>query len=118
MFLAIYGRHTYPGKDWATRPIGTAEGEVRALWDRAGLDDLLQGMSRIEFMIRFVMANSDIDVALVATTDPAHLAADVAYAAKGPLDSELYQLARQRLADAGSAPGQGEYQRGGPSPVL
>ncbi len=46
-----------PGKDWATRPIGTADGEVRDLWQRAGLDALLQDMSRIEFMIRFAMAN-------------------------------------------------------------
>ena len=107
-----------PGKDWATRPIGTADGEVRALWQRARLDDLLQGMSRIEFMIRFVLSNGDVDVALVATTDPSHLEADIAYAMKGPLDPELYRQARRRLADAGGAPGQGEYQRGGPTPVL
>jgi aryl-alcohol dehydrogenase-like predicted oxidoreductase len=107
-----------PAKEWATRPIGTADGEVRELWQQAGLDELLQGMSRIEFMIRFAMANDNVDVCLVATTDEAHLAADVAYAMKGPLDSELFQTACRRLAAAGGGPGQGKYRGGGPTPVL
>lgn len=107
-----------PGKSWATRPIGTADGEVQALWERARLDELLGGMSRIEFMIRFAMANDNVDIALVATTDPAHLAADVAYAAKGPLDAALVQATCQRLAAAGGGPGQGVYARGGPTPVV
>jgi aryl-alcohol dehydrogenase-like predicted oxidoreductase len=106
-----------PAKDWATRPIGTAEGEARELWQRAGLDELLSGMSRIEFMIRFALANDSVDVALVATTDAAHLAADIGYAAKGPLDAELFQAACGRLAAAGGGPGQGRYYRGGPTPV-
>jgi aryl-alcohol dehydrogenase-like predicted oxidoreductase len=107
-----------PGKDWATRPIGTVEGEVRRLWERAALDDILDGMPRIEFMIRFAMSNDDVDVALVATTDVAHLAADIGYAAKGPLDAQLVALARERLASAGGGPGQGAYAGGGPTPVL
>jgi aryl-alcohol dehydrogenase-like predicted oxidoreductase len=107
-----------PAKDWATRPIGTAPGEVQELWQRAGLDELLAGMSRIEFMIRFAISNDNVDVALIATTDDGHLAADVEYAAKGPLDAGLLQAARQRLADAGGGPGQGKYHRGGPTPVI
>jgi aryl-alcohol dehydrogenase-like predicted oxidoreductase len=107
-----------PAKDWATRPIGTAAGEVHGLWQRAELDALLDGMSRIEFMVRFALSNENIDVALVATTDPAHLTDDVEYAAKGPLDSKLFQTACRRLAAAGGGPGQGEYQKGGPTPVL
>ena len=75
-------------------------------------------MAPIEFMIRFVMANDNVDVALVATTDANHLAADIEYAAKGPLDPKLFEAACQRLAAAGSAPGQGQYQGGGPTPVL
>jgi aryl-alcohol dehydrogenase-like predicted oxidoreductase len=107
-----------PAKEWATRPIGTADGEAQKLWQRAGLDELLAGMSRTEFMIRFALSNDNIDVALVATTDNAHLAADVAYAAKGPLDAELFRTACQRLAAAGGGPGQGAYKGGGPTPVL
>jgi aryl-alcohol dehydrogenase-like predicted oxidoreductase len=107
-----------PGKNWATRPIGTEDGQVRDLWERAGLDELLGGMSRIEFMIRFVLSNDNVDVALVATTDGAHFAADVDYASRGPLDAELYQNACRRLAAAGGGPGQGKYRGGGPTPVL
>jgi aryl-alcohol dehydrogenase-like predicted oxidoreductase len=106
-----------PGKDWATRPIGTADGEVRQLWERARLDELLDGMPRVEFMIRFALANDNVGIALVATTDPAHLAADVAYAAKGALSAEIYEEACRRLAAAGGGPGQGTYARGGPTPV-
>lgn len=107
-----------PAKNWATRPIGTDAGEVRELWDRARLDELLDGMSRIEFMIRFVLANDNVDVALVATTNEAHLADDIAYAAKGPLPAAVHAEACRRLAEAGGGPGQGEYKRGGPSPVV
>lgn len=107
-----------PGKRWATRPIGTAAGEAQKLWERAGFDELLEGMSRIEFMIRFVLSNDNVDVALVATTDETHLKADVEYAAKGPLDPELYQAAKRRLDAAGGGAGQGKYHGGGPSPVM
>lgn len=107
-----------PGKNWATRPIGTEEGEARDVWENAKLDDLLDGMSRIEFMIRYVLSNSDVDVALVATTDPAHLAADIDYAGKGPLDAARVAEAKRRLSEAGSKPGAGKYRGGGPTPVL
>jgi aryl-alcohol dehydrogenase-like predicted oxidoreductase len=102
-----------PAKNWATRPIGTANGEVQQLWQRAGLDELLGDMSRIEFMIRFVISHDNVDVALVATTDENHLGADIAYAMKGRLPAEVYQAACQRLAAAGGKPGQGAYRGGG-----
>jgi aryl-alcohol dehydrogenase-like predicted oxidoreductase len=107
-----------PAKNWSTRPIGTADGEARDIWENAKLDELLDGMSRIEFMIRYVLSNNDVDVALVATTNESHLTANVDYAARGPLDAERLQEARRRLAAAGSAPGQGNYRGGGPTPVL
>jgi aryl-alcohol dehydrogenase-like predicted oxidoreductase len=111
-----------PGKQWTTRPIGTADGEAHGLWQRAGLgelvDGLLGGMSPIEFMIRFALTNDDIDVALVATTDASHLASDVAYASKGPLDLPVYRAACEHLTAVGGGPGQGVYHRGGPTPVL
>jgi aryl-alcohol dehydrogenase-like predicted oxidoreductase len=107
-----------PGKDWATRPIGTEEGEARAVWERARLDELLDGMSRIEFMIRYVLSNDNVDTAIVATTSEAHLAANIEHAGKGPLPSGILDEARRRLAMAGSAPGQGKYRGGGPTPVL
>lgn len=107
-----------PAKGWATRPIGTAEGEVRDVWERAKLDELLEGMSRIEFMIRFVLANDNVDLALVATTNYEHLLANIGYAAKGSLSQLTLDEAKRRLLLAGSGPGLGNYKGGGPSPVL
>lgn len=107
-----------PAKDWATRPIGTADGEVRELWGKAGLDEVLGELSRIEFMIRFALSNDDIDVALVATTDPAHLSADIDYGLKGPLEKDLLDTVRRRLDAAGGGAGEGHYRGGGPTPVL
>ncbi len=107
-----------PAKGWATRPIGTADGEVQDIWDRAGLDECLQGMTPIEFMIRFAMANENVDVALVATTNEAHLKADIDIANKGPMDRELFDKVCERINAAGAGPGQGQYRGGGPTPVL
>ena len=107
-----------PSKGWATRPIGTAQGEVKAIWQRAGLDELIKGMDPIEFMIRFALTNPNLDIALVATTNLAHLQANIASAAKGPLPADLYQIACQSLLAAGSGPGLGVYKGGGPTPVL
>jgi aryl-alcohol dehydrogenase-like predicted oxidoreductase len=107
-----------PAKNWSTRPIGTADGEAREIWEKAKLDELLDGMSRIEFMIRYVLSNHDVDVALVATTDDSHLSANIDYAARGPLDAKRMEEAKRRLAAAGSKPGEGKYRGGGPTPVL
>ncbi len=107
-----------PAKNWSTRPIGTADGEARDIWEKAKLDELLDGMSRIEFMIRYVLSNDNVDVAIVATTDESHLTANIDYAAKGPLDAKRVEEAKRRLAAAGSKPGEGKYRGGGPTPVL
>jgi aryl-alcohol dehydrogenase-like predicted oxidoreductase len=107
-----------PAKDWSTRPIGTADGEARDIWEKAKLDELLDGMSRIEFMIRYVLSNDNVDTAIVATTDEGHLTTNIDYANKGPLDPKLFDEARRRLTAAGSAPGEGKYRGGGPTPVL
>jgi aryl-alcohol dehydrogenase-like predicted oxidoreductase len=107
-----------PAKNWSTRPIGTADGEARDIWETAKLDELLDGMSPIEFMIRYVLSNDNVDVAIVATTDESHLTTNIGYASKGPLDAKLLVEAKQRLMAAGSVPGAGKYRGGGPTPVL
>ena len=74
--------------------------------------------SNFEFMIRFALANDNIDVALVATTNHEHLLADIAYAAKGPLPQSTLDEAKRQLLAAGCGPGLGKYKGGGPSAVL
>jgi aryl-alcohol dehydrogenase-like predicted oxidoreductase len=72
-------------------------------WQRAGLDELLQGMPAVEFVLRFTFSHPDMDTTIVGTVNPAHLDANVAMLGKGPLPPDLYAEARRRLDSAGLA---------------
>jgi aryl-alcohol dehydrogenase-like predicted oxidoreductase len=73
-------------------------------WRLAGLDDLLQGMSPVEFVLRFTFSHPDMDTTIVGTVNPAHLDANLAALRAGPLPSDLYAEAKRRLTAAGLAP--------------
>jgi aryl-alcohol dehydrogenase-like predicted oxidoreductase len=73
----------------------------RDRFERAELDDLLDGMSRMEFMLRFTISHPDMHTTIVGTANPQHLAANLAAASKGVLPPELYDEAKRRLAAAG-----------------
>ena len=79
--------------------------EERAeIWDRAGLDDLLGGMSRMEFLLRFTLTHPFCHTTIVGTLNPAHLRGNLAAAAAGPLPADTYTEAKRRLDDAGEKP--------------
>ncbi len=69
-------------------------------WQEVEIDDLLNGMQRTEFLLRFTISNPDLDTTIVGTTKPDHLAQNVDALLKGPLPADLYAEARQRLAAA------------------
>jgi aryl-alcohol dehydrogenase-like predicted oxidoreductase len=71
-----------------------------ALWDEAGLDDLLDGAPRTEFMMRFTISHPAMATTIVGTLDPDHLAQNLAVARRGPLPPEVYEAAKQRLDTA------------------
>jgi aryl-alcohol dehydrogenase-like predicted oxidoreductase len=73
-------------------------------WRQAGLDDVLQDMSPVEFVLRFTFSHPDMDTTIVGTVNPAHLEANLAALRKGPLPPDLYAEAKRRLAAAGLAP--------------
>lgn len=75
----------------------TEERKVR--WQAAEdeLRDLLDGMDRMEFLLRFTLSHPDMHTTIVGTANPAHLADNVAAAGKGPLPGDLYAEARRRL---------------------
>ena len=73
-------------------------------WQRAHLDDLLEGMTAMEFILRFTFSNPDLDTTIVGTINPAHLQNNLDILQHGPLPPALYEEAKQRLAAAGSAP--------------
>ena len=62
----------------------------RQLWQQTKVDDLLQGMSPMEFMLRFTLSNPDMTTTIVGTANPEHLLANVMVAAKGPLPAGIY----------------------------
>jgi aryl-alcohol dehydrogenase-like predicted oxidoreductase len=78
--------------------------KMRDRWEQARLDELLDGMSRAEFMLRFTLSNPDLDTTIVGTKDHSHLRDNIAAALKGPLPDSLVQEAKRRLAAAGSRP--------------
>jgi aryl-alcohol dehydrogenase-like predicted oxidoreductase len=85
-----------------------SEGKQRGLqwerWRQAELDDLLAGMSPMEFILRFTFTNPDLDTTIVGTVSPSHLQANIDALQEGPLPPDLYAEAKRRLAAAGSAP--------------
>ncbi len=73
-------------------------------WQRAHLDDLLDGMTPMEFVLRFTFSNPDLDTTIVGTINPAHLQANVGVLRQGTLPPDLYAEAKRQLAAAGSVP--------------
>jgi len=62
----------------------------RKLWQQAKIEDLLDGMDPMEFMLRFTISNPDMTTTIVGTANPAHMKANVKVAEKGPLPADLY----------------------------
>jgi aryl-alcohol dehydrogenase-like predicted oxidoreductase len=84
-------------KNWQQGPLGQPEGVGRQRWQSSGIEDLLDGMSRMEFMLRFTLSHPDLSTTIVGTSSADHLRANLAVAAKGPLPADLYEQARQLL---------------------
>ncbi|MGH9194851.1 MAG: aldo/keto reductase, partial [Acidimicrobiia bacterium] len=66
-------------------------------FENAGLDDILNGMSRMEFMLRFTLTHPEMHTTIVGTANPRHFADNLAAASKGPLPEDVYEAARKRL---------------------
>ncbi len=92
--------------DWEHRQYYMLRTEtMRDRWDEARLDELLSnGMTRMEFMLRFTLSNPDLDTTIVGTKSVEHLACNVVAALAGPLPADVVTEAKRRLAAAGSAP--------------
>jgi aryl-alcohol dehydrogenase-like predicted oxidoreductase len=73
-------------------------------WQRARLDDLLDGMTPVAFVLRFTFSHPHLHTTIVGTVNPAHLQANLSALEKGPLPSDVSVEAKRRLAAAGLAP--------------
>ncbi len=76
---------------------GRASAALWEQWDRARLDELFDGASRMEVMLRFTLSDPDIHTTIVGTASVAHLRENVAAAEKGPLSADVLQEMRARL---------------------
>ena len=92
--------------DWAARRYYMVSTEtMRDYWDNAKLDELLDGMSRTTFLLRFTLSHPALDTTIVGTSSMEHLRDNLAAAARGPLPDEVLAEAKVRLSAAGAVPG-------------
>ncbi len=63
----------------------------------AGLDDLLEGETKISFVLRYTLSNPSIDTTIVGTSNHDHLIENIEAAIRGPLDRDVYEEATRRL---------------------
>ena len=88
--------------DWNRRYYMLPGSTMEDLWQKANLDDLLDGMDRLEFTLRFTLSNDDLDATIVGTANADHLIGNVAVAAKGLLPTDVVAEAKRRLDLAAS----------------
>ena len=75
----------------------------RRRWQQTPIDDLLDGMSPMEFMLRFTISNPDMSTTIVGTASPDHLAGNVEVAARGPLPADVYAEVCRRFPKSAAA---------------
>ena len=79
---------------------GLGGAERWGTWEKANLDELLdEGETRTQWLLRFTNSHPGMHTNIVGTKSPAHLADNVAAAARGPLSAEVYAEAKKRLSD-------------------
>jgi aryl-alcohol dehydrogenase-like predicted oxidoreductase len=86
-------------------PSGAGEAGMQwERWQKALLDDLLEDMTPMEFILRFTFTHPNMATNIVGTINPGHLRGNIHALLQGPLPPALYAEAKRRLAGAGSAP--------------
>jgi aryl-alcohol dehydrogenase-like predicted oxidoreductase len=66
-------------------------------WEQANLDELLNGMSRMEFTLRFTLSHPGLSTTIVGTKNPDHLRDNLEAAKRGPLPDDVLAEAKRRL---------------------
>ncbi len=91
--------------DWEGRRYYMVSNDtMRDYWETARLDELLDGMSRTAFMLRFTLSHPGLDTTIVGTRSIGHLQDNLAAAADGALPDDLLNEAKNRLTAAGARP--------------
>lgn len=87
------GRGAPSGEDRAVKK----SPKLVAAWQGSDVSDLLDGMSPMEFTLRFTLTNPHVSSVLIGTANVAHLESNVAAMTKGPLPADLYEIAKARF---------------------
>src|SRR5713101_6617560 len=66
-------------------------------WQQVHLDDLLEGMTPMEFILRFTFTHPDLHTNIVGTINPVHLQHNVSVLLQGPLPADVYAETKRRL---------------------
>jgi aryl-alcohol dehydrogenase-like predicted oxidoreductase len=65
---------------------------------------MLEGMTPMEFIVRFTFTHPDLHTNIVGTINPLHLHQNVDVVRQGPLPPHVYAEAKRRFDAAGSTP--------------
>jgi aryl-alcohol dehydrogenase-like predicted oxidoreductase len=88
-------------KNWSVQPLSEPDGVAADIWEQARLDELLDGIDRHEFVLRFTLHHPQLSTTIVGTSKLAHLQRNVEMASRGPLPDDVYDEAVRRLDSAG-----------------
>lgn len=89
--------------DWENRSYYMIDSDtMKQRWDNADIDSLLDGMPRVEFMLRFTLSHPGLSTTIVGTSNPDHLKTNVENAMKGQLPESMMVEAKKRLDRAGA----------------
>jgi aryl-alcohol dehydrogenase-like predicted oxidoreductase len=83
---------------------GKEEGDAWERWQQVDLTDLLDGMSRMEFILRFTISHPHMDTTIVGTINPDHLQENIRALEEGTLPADVYEEAKKRLSTVGLQP--------------
>jgi aryl-alcohol dehydrogenase-like predicted oxidoreductase len=84
--------------------VGKQDGMQWDRWRQARIDDLLDGMNPVEFVLRFTVSHPAMSTTIVGTVNPLHLQSNLDALRKGPLPNDIYSEAKRRLGAAGLIP--------------
>jgi aryl-alcohol dehydrogenase-like predicted oxidoreductase len=77
---------------------GRGRAEAWARWTAAGLDDLCDGDTPTEFVLRYTLSTPSMTTTIVGTSNVEHLRANLAAAARGPLPPDVVAEATRRVS--------------------
>jgi aryl-alcohol dehydrogenase-like predicted oxidoreductase len=86
-------------KNWQIGPLSQDPDVGKRNWETSGIAGLLTdaGLTSMEFVLRFTLSHPGLSTTIVGTSNPDHLASNIAVAQRGPLPADLYEEAKKRL---------------------